>query len=69
MRLIILLLVGFIVLYLTMIQIQQNTPATTDPNTGKKVLYGKQLEKARGVQDFLQQQADKRLEEVDALTK
>ena len=66
MRIIYLLVVILIVSYLVTRQIEEVTPVEGE---GSGVIYGKELEKARGVEQLLQEQADKRMEQVDAMSK
>ncbi len=66
MRIIILMLVLGITMYLVMRQVEEVTP-TEGPGSG--VMYGKELEAARGVEKLLQEGADKRLKQADELTR
>ena len=66
MRIVLLLIVVLIISYLVTRQIEEVTPVEED---GGGVIYGKELEKARGVEQLLQEQAEKRMEQVDALSK
>ena len=66
MRIIYLLVVILIVSYLVTRQIEEVTPVEGE---GSGVIYGKELEKARGVEQLLQERADKRMEQVDAMSK
>lgn len=69
MRLIILLLVAFLALYLVMTQLEQNTPVSIDPESGLPTPYEEQMSKVRDLEIFLQEQADKRMEQVDKAVK
>jgi hypothetical protein len=72
MRIIYLLVVVLVISYLVTRQIEEVTPveeATPAEEGGGGVIYGKELEKARGVEQIMQEQADKRLEEADKLAR
>lgn len=66
MRIIILMLVVGITMYLVMRQVEEVTPTEGE---GAGVIYGKELEKARGVEQLLQEGADKRLKQADELAR
>ena len=66
MRIIILIFVLGLTMYLLMRQVEEVTPTEGE---GAGVVYGKELEKARGVEQLLQEGADKRLEEADQLAR
>ena len=62
MRIVLLLIVVLMISFLVTRQIEEVTPVDGD---GAGVIYGKELEKARGVEQLLQEQADKRMEQAD----
>ncbi len=66
MRIIVLILALGITMYLVMRQVEEVTPTEGE---GAGVIYGKELEKARGVEQLLQEQADKSLEQADELVR
>ena len=66
MRIIYLLVVVLIISYLLTRQIEEVTPVEGE---GAGVMYGKELEKARGVEQLLQEQTDRRMEQMDKSAK
>ena len=66
MRIIYLLVVVLIISYLLTRQIEEVTPVEGE---GAGVMYGKELEKARGVEQLLQEQTDGRMEQMDKSAK
>lgn len=69
MRILILLVVVGIVLFLVKQQLEINTPPATANSETTPVPYGNELEKARAVEDLLQEQADLRLKQADELAR
>lgn len=66
MRIILLLVVVLVIAYLVTRQVDEVTPVQGE---GAGVIYGEELEKARDVEQLLQQEAQKRLEEADKLAR
>ena len=73
MRLIVLLLAVAITGVLVMRQLEQATPVTVQTTSGDKtevaMPYGKQIGKARALENSMQEDVDERLEQMDAMGK
>lgn len=66
MRIIALILTLGIIMYLLMRQVEEVTPTAGE---GAGVIYGEELEKARGIEQLLQEEAGNRLEDADKLAR
>lgn len=69
MRILILLVVVGIISLLVKQQLEVNTPPVAADHEVAPVPYGNELEKARAIEGFMQEQARKRLREADDLSR